>query len=155
VFAGDLVWPYVVETRRALISGNVVVCDRYIGDAMVDYALFTATDAARPPLALRILRALAPRPQVAAVLDVEPAEALRRKPEEGSTTYLEMSRRMFLDLAQAHHMSIMDAGSSADDVQRQLARSALHEFYRRYSTLINWLLRSNPGQMNPRKSTQA
>jgi len=150
VFAGDLVWPYVVLTRRALISGNVVICDRYIGDAMVDYALFTGTDAARPPLALRILRALAPRPQIAAVLDVEPAEALRRKPEEGATTYLEMSRRMFLDLAKTHHMSLMDAASSADDVQRHLARAALHEFYRRYSTLINWLLRSNPGQMNSR-----
>lgn len=151
VFAGDLVWPYVVLTRRALISGNVVICDRYVGDAMVDYALFTGTDAARPPLALKILRALAPRPQIAAVLDVEPAEALRRKPEEGATTYLEMSRRMFLDLARTYHMSVTDAGAGADQVQRQLARAALHEFYRRYSTLINWLLRSNPGQMNPRK----
>jgi hypothetical protein len=33
-----------------------------------------------------------------------------------------------------------------------VARTALTEFYARYSTLINWLLRSNPGQMNSRES---
>ena len=30
-----------------------------------------------------------------------------------------------------------------------MARSSLSAFYDRYGTLINWLLRSNPGQMNP------
>jgi hypothetical protein len=117
---------------------------------MVDYALFTGTDPARPPFAMRVLGALAPRPQVAVLLDVEPAEALRRKPEEGATTHLETSRRMFLELAKARHMTVMEAGASVEDIQRSIARSSLHEFYRRYSTLINWLLRSNPGQMNPR-----
>jgi thymidylate kinase len=150
VFAGSLFGPYVVRVRRLLITGNVVICDRYIADALVDYALFTGTDPARPPVALRAVGALAPRPQVAILLDVEPAEALRRKAEEGAATHLAASRTMFLGLAQAGRMSVMDASASADEVQRHIARSALHEFYRRYSTLINWLLKSNPGQMNPR-----
>jgi thymidylate kinase len=97
-----------------------------------------------------VLRLLAPRPQVAIVLDVDPAEALRRKPEEGATTHLEASRRMFLDLARARHATVMEAGADAGDIQRRVARAALHEFYRRYSTLINWLLRSNPDQLNRR-----
>jgi thymidylate kinase len=150
VFAGDLFWPYMVRARRLLLTGNVVICDRYVSDAMVDYALFTGTDSARPPFALKVLGALAPRPQVAVLLDVEPAEALRRKPDEGGTSHLETARRMFLALAPSRHLTVMEAGASVDEIQRVIARSALHEFYRRYSTLINWLLRSNPGQMNPR-----
>ena len=150
VFAGDLFWPYVVRTRWFLITGTVVICDRYVHDALVDYALFTGTDPARPPFAMKVLGALAPRPQVAVVLDVEPAEALRRKPEEGATSHLEAARGMFLALAKARHMTVMEAGAPAEEIQRSIARATLHEFYRRYSTLINWLLRSNPGQMNPR-----
>ena len=152
VFATDLVWPYVVQTRRAMASGSVVICDRHICDALVDYALFTETDPANPPLALKVLHTMIPRPQVAILLDVDPAEALRRKPEEGSTEHLAAARRMFLDLATARRMTIIEGGATADEVQRVVARAALTEFYTRYSTLINWLLRSNPGQMNPRES---
>jgi thymidylate kinase len=129
-----------------------VICDRHICDALVDYALFTGTDPANPPLALKVLHAMIPRPQVAIVLDVDPAEALRRKPEEGSTEHLAAARRMFLDLAAARRMTVIGSNATADDVQRIVARTALTEFYARYDTLINWLLRSNPGQMNPRES---
>lgn len=152
VFAADLVWPYVVRTRRAMASGNVVICDRHICDALVDYALFTGTDPANPPLALKVLHTMIPRPHVAILLDVDPAEALRRKPEEGSTEHLAAARRMFLDLATARRMTIIEGGSTADEVQRVVARAALTEFYARYGTFINWLLRSNPGQLNPREN---
>lgn len=152
VFATDLVWPYVWQTRRAMLNGNVVILDRHICDALVDYALFTGTDPANPPLALKVLHTMIPRPHVAIVLDVDPAEALRRKPEEGSTEHLAAARRMFLDLAAARRMTVIGSNATADDVQRIVARTALTEFYARYDTLINWLLRSNPGQMNPRES---
>jgi thymidylate kinase len=152
VFATDLVWPYVVQTRRAMAGGNVVICDRYICDALVDYALFTGTDPANPPLALKVLHTMIPRPQVAILLDVDPAEALRRKPEEGSTEHLAVARRMFLDLATARRMTIIEGNSTADEVQRDITHAALTEFYTRYGTIINWLLRSNPGQLNPRES---
>ncbi len=56
---------------------------------------------------------------------------------------------MFLELAKSHRLSVMPAGEPADAVQARLARMALDAFYIRYGTLINWLLRSNPGQLNP------
>jgi len=151
VFATDLVRPYVWQTRRAMLNGQVVICDRYICDALVDYALFTGTDPANPPLALKLLHALTPRPHVAVTLDVDPAEALRRKPEEGSTAHLETARRMFLELTDARRMTVVEGTASADEIQRGIARAALLEFYARYGTLINGLLRSNPGQMNRRE----
>ncbi len=152
VFAADLAWPYVWQTRRALLNGSVVICDRHICDALVDYALFTGTDPANPPLALKVLHTMIPRPQVAIMLDVDAQEALRRKPEEGSAEHLESARQMLLQLASARRMTVVGGTSTAEDIQRSVARTALIEFYSRYSTLINWLLRSNPGQMNPRES---
>jgi len=149
-YACDLVWPYVVQTRRHMLTGRVVVCDRHICDALVDYALFTGTDPARPPLSLKVLHTMVPRPNVGVLLDVEPAEALRRKPEEGGTAHLEAGRKMFLELATARRLTILSSAASADEIARLITRNALTEFYGRYGTLINWLLRSNPGQMNPR-----
>jgi thymidylate kinase len=151
VFATDLAWPYVWQTRRALLNGRVVILDRHICDALVDYALFTGTDPARPPLALKVLHAMLPRPNVAILLDVDANEALRRKPEEGSAEHLETARRMLLDLAQARRMTVVGGNTSADEVQRSIARTALTAFYERYWTLINWLLRSDPGQLNRRE----
>lgn len=153
VYAADLTWPFVVATRRAMLTGHVVICDRHICDALVDFALFTGTDPAQPPFALKVLHSMVPRPFVGVVLDVEPGEALRRKPEEGGTAHLETGRRMFLELARARRMTIMPANATAEETQQRLAHAALTEFYSRYSTLINWLLRSNPGQMNPRSRT--
>jgi thymidylate kinase len=152
VYAIDLTWPYVFKARAYVFTGNVVICDRYIYDALVDYALFTGTNPSQPPLALNVLRTLVPRPRAAFVLDVDPDEALRRKPEEGGTAHLAAARAMFLDLAQSHRLDVMPADASAEQVQAAGARVSLDAFYARYGTLINWLLRSNPGQMNPREA---
>ncbi len=151
VYALDLSWPYVVKARAHVLTGNVTICDRYIYDALVDYALFTGTSPSQPPMALNVLRALVPRPRAAFILDVEPAEALRRKPEEGGTAHLEAGRAMFLEIAKSHRLDVMAAEASAEAVQAAIARASLDAFYARYDTLINWLLRSNPGQMNPRE----
>jgi thymidylate kinase len=149
VYALDLVWPYVVRARAGVLTGHVVICDRYVYDALVDYALFTGTRPERPPFALNVLRVLVPRPRVAFVLDVDPEEALRRKPEEGGTAHLAAGRAMFLEIAKSHRLDVMPAGADAEEIQSAMARSSLNAFYDRYGTLINWLLRSNPGQMNP------
>lgn len=155
VYALDLVWPYVVRARARILTGHAVICDRYIYDALVDFALFTGTSPEKPPFALNVLRVLVPRPRVAFVLDVDPAEALRRKPEEGGTSHLAAGRAMFLDIAKSHRLDVMPAGASAEEIQGTMARNALSAFYDRYGTLINWLLRSNPGQMNPLRALTA
>ena len=153
VYALDLIWPYVVKARAYVLTGHVTICDRYLYDALVDYALFTGTHPSQPPLALNMLRAMVPRPRAAFVLDVEPEEALRRKPEEGGTAHLAAGRTMFLEIAQSHRLDVLPATATVADVERVVTRTSLDAFYARYGTLINWLLRSNPGQMNPSRDT--
>jgi thymidylate kinase len=150
VYALDLMWSYVIRARASVLTGHVTICDRYIYDALVDYALFTGTQPSQPPLALNLLRAMVPRPRVTFVLDVDAAEALRRKPEEGGLAHLAAGRTMFLEIAESHRLDVMTPGASAEEIQRTMARAALRAFYARYGTAINWLLRSNPGQINAR-----
>lgn len=149
VYAVDLKMKYVLKVRMLLAFGYVVICDRYVYDALVDFALYSGTDAARPPFALNLMRVMVPRPRVAVVLDVEPDEALRRKPDEGATDHLTEARAMYLGLAKSHRLTVMPAGAPADAIQARVARLSLDAFYARYGTLINWLLRSNPDQLNP------
>jgi thymidylate kinase len=114
----------------------------------VDYALFSGVE--RPPLALRYLKFFAPTPDLTAILDVEPEEALRRKPEEGGTGHLEAARDAFLRLAEAERYEVFPAEWTPEAINRRLVRRGLEEFYRRYGTALNWLLWSNPSQMNKR-----
>jgi len=147
-YAVELFVVYAVKVRWLLWTGHVVVCDRYVADAFVDFA--TLSGMQEPPPALRWLRAVSPTPHASYVLDVVEAEALRRKPEEGGTEHLAESRRAFKQLAAAWGMRAIAAHLSENQVHETLAHDALSRFYLRYRTLINALLLSNPGQMNPR-----
>jgi thymidylate kinase len=150
LYALDLTWPYLVKTRLLMAVGKVVICDRYVYDALVDYTLYTGDAIDALPAPLRWLERAAPRPQVRILLDVDPSEALRRKPEEGAVTHLEQAREAFAVLAGRHGMEVISLGPGPEEVQQRLARTALDAFYERYGTFLNGLLWSNPGQLNPR-----
>lgn len=151
LFALELAWIYCVKARWSLWIGNVVIADRYVFDGLVDYSLFSGLPVMPPPVALRALRILAPRPAAAAVLDVDPEEALRRKPEEGGTAHLRAARDAFRELAECYDGVLFPAEWSPEAINRRLALLALAKFYDGYGTIINWLLWSNPGQLNPRR----
>lgn len=150
LYALDLSWTYCLKTRLLLLLGYAVITDRYVYDGVVDYTLLSGGSVERLPLALRWLLRAAPRPAVPVVLDVEPTEALRRKPEEGSTDHIEEGRRAFGVLSVRERLNIVPADQSPETVQSALALMSLKKFYENYGTLINWLLRSNPSQLNPR-----
>jgi thymidylate kinase len=154
LFAIDLAWTYCVRTRFALWLGNVVISDRYVYDALVDYSLYTGTGLDEIPTVLRWLERVSPHPHVRLLLDVEPGEALRRKPEEGATGHLESAREAFLRLARSRDIAVLPGDQSAEDVQRRVSGLTLGAFYERYGTLCNGLLFSNPSQLNPRSGVQ-
>jgi thymidylate kinase len=150
VFALELFWTYGVRVRARLWTGHVVICDRHVADAFVDFAILAGRPVGEAPAALRWLRAACPAPHAAYLLDVIETDALRRKPEEGNTDHLLEARRAFKQLAADRGIRVMDAHLSEAQVYEALAHDALSRFYLRYRTVINWLLLSNPRQMNPR-----
>ncbi|MCH7549494.1 MAG: hypothetical protein IH969_08190, partial [Candidatus Krumholzibacteriota bacterium] len=89
-------------------------------------------------------------PHVRILLDVEAAEALRRKPEEGATRHLEAAREGFLALGRRYDLMVMPPQIDPDEAQRKITAAVLDAFYERYGTFCNALLCSNPSQLNPR-----
>lgn len=149
-YALDLAVVYALKVRWFLLTGHVVVCDRYVDDAQVDFAVMSGASLDELPFPLRALRAASPRPQAAFLLDVDAEEALRRKPEEGGVEHIEAARRMFASLLAGRAVAV-PASATAGGAAELIAREGLSRFYRRYGTLLNGLLASNPGQLNPRR----
>jgi thymidylate kinase len=145
----DLAWVYAIKARFYLLLGYVVICDRYVYDSHVDFALMSGKDVTDAPLPLRLLEAISPKPHAAFVLDVDPEEALRRKPEEGDATHLTEARRMFHGIAASSDVEVIDPGADMGEVHEHVVRHSLTRFYKRYRTFINWLLGSDPAQLNP------
>ncbi len=150
LYALDLAWPLVIKTRLLMWAGFVVISDRYVYDALVDYTLFSGDPIDDLPGPLRWLERAVVRPHVPLLLDVDPPEALRRKPEEGATVYLEEARAAFTVLAERHGLDLIPGDQTADAISSRIAKLALTAFYDRYGTVLNGLLWSNPGQLNPR-----
>lgn len=148
-FSLDLGWVYVLKARWYLATGYVLICDRYLIDAYVDFGINTGIDSSAAPLPLRMLNALSPVAHAAFLLDVEPDEALRRKPEEGGTAHLNAARRMFLVEAAGRGVQVIPATAGVDETHEEIVRASLKTFLVRYRTLGNWFLASNPGQLNP------
>ncbi|MFH1754370.1 MAG: hypothetical protein ABIA59_01590 [Candidatus Latescibacterota bacterium] len=149
LYSIDLSLVYCIKTRIHLWLGNAVICDRYLADAQVDFAMTSGQPVDKPPLAMKLLRWFAPRPNLSYVLDVEETEALRRKPEEGSSEHLAEARAMFLRAAKRHDMTIIAAGASKEAIMERIVYDCLDSYYKRRGTLVNGLLFMNPNQLNP------
>jgi thymidylate kinase len=151
LYALDIGWIYCVKTRWWLWTGNVVIADRYVYDGLVDFALLSGRPIDRLPFFLRWVRRLSPKPAVRILLDVDPQEALRRKPEEGGTAHLIEALNAFRTLADGGGFEIFADDWAPEEINRRLAMMSLERFYERYGTVVNWLLWSNPSQLNPRQ----
>jgi len=93
----------MVVSRARRSGTDVVIMDRYIHDELANLPL--TNFATR--IFVRVVNAFAPRPDVAYLLDVEPAQALQRKPEY-PIAFLCLSRRSYHQLARMlGHMTVI------------------------------------------------
>ncbi len=98
----------VGAARRS--DADVIIMDRYIYDELANLPLTNFMTR----IFVRMVDAFAPRPDVAYLLDAEPAEALRRKPEY-PITFLYLSRRSYHRLARMlGHMTLIPPLELAD-----------------------------------------
>ena len=74
----DLLWLYGVRIRRWKARGRVVVCDRYLLDAMVDFRVNFPADRVEDRLLVRLLRRCSVRPDAAFCLLIPAEKSLER-----------------------------------------------------------------------------
>jgi thymidylate kinase len=142
-----------VRLRRWL--GGVVICDRYIYDAMVEISA-SLPDAPRlSRCAEWLLTRLSPRPDVAWLLDVPADLSVERQADENrsqaSCEELSKQRSMYLALAQTYNLRVITTLGRPKETTSQVVRETLHKYFDEYGTWVNALLLSNPGQMNSKK----
>lgn len=110
-----------LSVRRPLKRGEVVVCDRYIFDTIVDLAHDLHCPIAR---AEKLCGARwIPQPDVRFLLDLPGEIAFARKDDSYSAARLEERRALYLSIAPAHRLTMVDARQPFDQVARQITRA--------------------------------
>jgi thymidylate kinase len=113
-----------IFVRRALRSGvDLLIFDRYIYDELANLKL-------RNPIArayARLIAALVPMPDIAFILDAEPAEARARKPEY-PLDFLKTSRQSYLRLSYVVGDMTIIPPMSESEVKSEIIRLASKVF---------------------------
>jgi len=148
-----LVLRYNRQVRLRRWLGEVVICDRYIYDAVVEIGASLPDDPGLSRWAERVLTRLCPRPDVAWLLDVPADLSVERQADENrsiaSCEELSRQRSGYLALAETYGLRLVATSSRPEETTSQVVRETLLKYYDDYSTWVNALLLSNPNQMNP------
>ena len=106
----DLLLTCTRRVRWPLARGRVVICDRYVYDALVEMAALANDEHVLDGWAARFLRALCPRPQQAYLLNVSPQHAMVRKPDE-LEGFLAQQSSLYRMAATSWGLQILDTNS--------------------------------------------
>jgi thymidylate kinase len=148
----DLIVRYNLRVRLLRLVGGVVVCDRYIYDAMVEIAASLPEGSPWIHRVEWLLVRLCPRPDVAWLLDLPAEVGVGRQPDEGGNLAaqeeLEKQRATYLALSRRHGLTVLDTHAGQEETTSRVVRHTLRRYYQDYGTWVNALLLSNPGQLN-------
>lgn len=143
----DLTWLYLWKVRWPLWRGDVVVCDRYLLDALAEMGARLEDAGICRRLPARLLVWLNPRPQKAFYLAVDPLKARARQPAEeqqGTPGLAQRQGEMYNVLADRMGYVIVDGEDDAEQVSDWLVYETLSDYFAGFRTALNVLLLSNP-----------
>jgi len=118
----DYLLQVLIKIRIPLLFGNVVVCDRYVYDTLVDFAVDSSCSKGKFKNMLKMhVASLFPKPDVLFLLDVPEEVALKRKSDIRALTHLLDRRDFFLALAKEHpSIKVMDNSGDFNNTQRRI-----------------------------------
>jgi dTMP kinase len=146
----DLALTYQWRVRLPLLTGRVVVCDRYTYDAAVEIAERLGPSALNG-LPVKLLYALSPRPRFAYLLDAPAKVAAERSLDPEDAGQLAAQRALYHKVAKARGLRVVDASGALAEASDVIVREVLTNFEDNHRTFVNGLLLSNPEQLNRTK----
>jgi dTMP kinase len=144
--AAELLMFYGRRVRWPLLRGRVVICDRYVFDALADWAAYFNDQSIGLGSAARILGALSPRPHLAYWVDVSPAVVVRRQEDRMSENFLMAQADVYRRLSESLGLRRLDGHQSWEALSEEIARQVLTLYFSDYRTRLNGLFLKNPGQ---------
>jgi thymidylate kinase len=148
----DLALLYQWKVRLPLLTGKVVIADRYTADAAVEIAARVGVSDPMSLPAVRVLMTLAPTPGSAYLLDLPAEVAAFRSADPEDVWPMLGQRQLYRRFADATRMHLLDVSGDFADANDRLVRSTLQDYEDNYETFTNGLLLSNPEQLNPGES---
>ncbi|MBC7262853.1 MAG: nucleotidyltransferase family protein [Chloroflexi bacterium] len=144
--AVDLLGQYTLRTRIPLLMGWVVICDRYVYDALAEWTAYFEDEAVLNSLPARLLLALSPRPAKGYVLDLPPEIASERSADDLPADFMARQRQAYLALAKRYDLCVVDASRERIAVADELTYDVLSHYLNHFRTVLNGLFLKNPRQ---------
>ena len=124
----DLIRLYGIQIRVWQWQGRPVICDRYLWDTLVDFAMAHPHIAVESSLLWRVLVAAAPDPARAFFLELDPETAEQRALAKGDPFPEPLEARtrreaLYRRLLERGLFDVIDASRSVEEVRRVIARS--------------------------------
>jgi len=142
----ELAWQYFWRVTVPLCLGRVVICDRYVYDALADWAAYFGEPEVEQRLAARVLRWLCPRPHAAYWLDA-PANAVQSRSADGlPKSFLNAQIAAYERFAAKYGLRRVDGTRDKDEISDQIVYEVLTSYFENYHTLVNQFFLRNPGQ---------
>ncbi|MBD8869502.1 hypothetical protein [Nocardioides donggukensis] len=104
-------------------SGTVLICDRYVLDSSA-HLRYRYPAIGRPGFPRWLVRRLSPAPRAAFLLDVSPASARARKPEQYTTRDLTRLRDLYVEESGRLGVTVVDGERPESEVAAALAEQA-------------------------------
>ncbi|MFA5309036.1 MAG: nucleotidyltransferase family protein [Dehalococcoidales bacterium] len=146
--AFDIMIAYLRHVRLPLLRGRIVICDRYVYDAAAEMESSLVKVNWLHRLALKMMLAGTPKPDIAYFLDVPEAVSTQRKDASTDIEYLRQLRRNYLRLTQRYHLATKDTARELETIADEIVLEVGAPYMKIYPTFINSLFLSNPNQIN-------
>jgi dTMP kinase len=149
--AADMVWSHLLRVRLPLLLGKIVVCDRYVFDAAAEMECTLSPKDKLTRLAIKLMLALAPKPDAGYLFDVPDEVSAQRKVEDTDADYLRQQRKAYAQLAARYHLRVKRTDGDFSTITDEITREILLSYFDHFETFLNGLFLSNPKQLNKRK----
>ena len=144
----EMTLTYNLKVRIPLLFGKVVICDRYLLDALVEIGFSTREKSGHDGFCSTLLRLVTPSPNMSFLIDVSPRVVLERKSEEFSEADLNRQTLLYRELGKRFDVILVDAERPSVEVSEDIVSKALAKYYSDFSTLVKAIFLSNPAQLN-------
>ena len=117
----DYFFQYLFKIRLPLLFRQIIVCDRYIYDTMVDLMVnFNFSGEETEGNFMRYFLSLFTKPDLIFLLDVPEVVACKRRGDLGLLNYLTDRRKIYLELSHALQASVLDNSKNFAEVQSNI-----------------------------------
>lgn len=114
--AGDMIVSNFFRVRLPLLLGRVVISDRYVYDAAAEMKSSLPVIDWSNKLAIAMMMALSPKPDIAYFLDVSDQVSAQRREDNSDLANIRRQREIYLEIAQKNNLQIKWNDSGFDNV---------------------------------------